>query len=792
MKLSRPTVVNNSVPLDTFMSVGFINVLEGNVKFKKNYSMYVKLWNVTGWLFLSNIRAEEFVGVDLHVHTPASHCYKGEKSNAEYLEILRRYCEKNIKLIAITDHNTIKGYLQLLELKREISEKINVLKPYAEQYPDLKIELQKLESNYELFESICILPGVEFEATPGIHLLFIFDPTSDPSRINQLLLDAGYTTELQGREVLDIPANMDVIKAITEANSLGAIVIAAHADSNKGIYNDLKPGNYRAQVFKSSCLIGISYKSANSREKMEAWLQNDEYKRREPIAFIQSSDYHGGSDDPGASITYLKLETFNFSSVCAALKNPNQCVSATVRPEIADIIKKIIDDPSTVAFENINESYFEDIKKVLCAILNRGFGTIVFGVKPDSKNIVGLNQDGAEVKRLIDASLSSINPEFPTFVSFTTEYKYGSKIVSVIRLKSTIDVIYHLKDNRTFLFKNKNLVYEATPNELLHISNDAILKRVSEFQSLYDKKFSKVLLTLDLIRESSQQFVLVNKIESNSLKFADVFNINMIKPYDGVAINFEELSSNGDADGDVFLVDRNLPRLQYAYLRYSVPRYKNLNLDKLGLKKINGNAIIMTPGGAVYYVENDNQEWGLISLDHLEPTLIMTIKKEFVSYFSEESIVAWLKSSLFLWYCYVAFGSLNPHKPKRILKLPIPNVPLLKKDSILNQKVKNIIKLELELLSEVSKYTSEGREVAVDLITQHNENIGNLAAKIDEQFFNTFDLTSDNKQTIRSCFELKDLFFGVKKDNSEEMSAHEEIKTYQNDAAATIQLIKDL
>jgi hypothetical protein len=238
--------------------------------------------------------SEEFIGVDLHVHTPASFCYKGEKNDAEYLKILRLYSDKNIKLIAITDHNTLKGYFKFLELKREINEKIKVLKPYATQYADLNTELEILESEYKLFEDVCILPGVEFEATPGIHLLFVFDPASDLSCVEQLLIKAGYTAEIQGREVPDILSDMDVIKSLNEAANLGAIIIAAHADSNKGIYNDLKPGNYRAQVFKSSFLTAISYKNSHSRMKMETWLQNEEYKRREPIAFIQSSDYHGG------------------------------------------------------------------------------------------------------------------------------------------------------------------------------------------------------------------------------------------------------------------------------------------------------------------------------------------------------------------------------------------------------------------------------------------------------------------------------------------------------------------
>jgi hypothetical protein len=716
--------------------------------------------------------SEEFIGVDLHVHTPASFCYKGEKNDAEYLKILRLYSDKNIKLIAITDHNTLKGYFKFLELKREINEKIKVLKPYATQYADLNTELEILESEYKLFEDVCILPGVEFEATPGIHLLFVFDPASDLSCVEQLLIKAGYTAEIQGREVPDILSDMDVIKSLNEAANLGAIIIAAHADSNKGIYNDLKPGNYRAQVFKSSFLTAISYKNSHSRMKMETWLQNEEYKRREPIAFIQSSDYHGGNDEPGACITYLKLKKIDFSSTFAALKNPNQCVSATVKPELADIINKIIIDSNTIAFENIDDSYLEEVKKVSCAILNRGFGTIIFGVKPDNKTIIGLNKDLVKVERITETLLSSIKPEFPAFVFFSTEYEYGNKVIFVIRLKSTMDVTYHLKDNQAFLIKSKNQIVEATPNELVHMSNERLLKRVGEFHSVYDKKISNVLIKLDLLRESSQQFALVNKIENTSLKLRDVLDINMIGHSNTNDINFDELSANGDGQGNVFLINRNEPRLQYAYLRYSVPRFNKLDLDKLGLKRISGKAIAMAPSGAVYYIE-EKKDWGMISLARMEPTLILTVKKEFETFFSDIGIVAWLKSSLFLWYCYVAFGTMNPHNPKRVLNLPIPDIALLRKDTILKQKIQDIINCELQLLNDLSDENELKKENKSEMIERHNDYIAKIASEIDELFFKTFSLTKDDLRTIKSCFELSDLFFVLQKEILEKSTKKE-------------------
>jgi len=59
----------------------------------------------------------DFVKIDLHIHTPASKCYKGNKDNSEFLNILRKAKNEELKIIAITDHNSIQGYKKLIELK---------------------------------------------------------------------------------------------------------------------------------------------------------------------------------------------------------------------------------------------------------------------------------------------------------------------------------------------------------------------------------------------------------------------------------------------------------------------------------------------------------------------------------------------------------------------------------------------------------------------------------------------------------------------------------------------------
>lgn len=54
---------------------------------------------------------------ELHIHTPASKCYKGSKNSDEYIKIIDRANDLGLKIIAITDHNSIEGYKTIIQQK---------------------------------------------------------------------------------------------------------------------------------------------------------------------------------------------------------------------------------------------------------------------------------------------------------------------------------------------------------------------------------------------------------------------------------------------------------------------------------------------------------------------------------------------------------------------------------------------------------------------------------------------------------------------------------------------------
>ena len=110
--------------------------------------------------------------MDLHLHTPASEEYLQQDKG--YLDILKQAASKGLDIIAFTDHNTVAGY-------RRMQEEIDQLKLLQQLNRLLPEEDSRLAEYQRLLKRVLILPGFEFTATFGFHILAIF-PDDKPVR----------------------------------------------------------------------------------------------------------------------------------------------------------------------------------------------------------------------------------------------------------------------------------------------------------------------------------------------------------------------------------------------------------------------------------------------------------------------------------------------------------------------------------------------------------------------------------------------------------------------------------
>ena len=98
------------------------------------------------------------------------------------LDVLKRAEARGLDIIAITDHNSVAGCRRMQE---EIQQ-LELLERLKRLHPD---EQSRLAEYRRLLDKILVLPGFEFTATFGFHILAIFPPEKPLREVEHLLLD---------------------------------------------------------------------------------------------------------------------------------------------------------------------------------------------------------------------------------------------------------------------------------------------------------------------------------------------------------------------------------------------------------------------------------------------------------------------------------------------------------------------------------------------------------------------------------------------------------------------------
>lgn len=124
--------------------------------------------------------------IDLHLHTPASSDF--QEPAITFLDILQKAEARSLDIIAFTDHNSVAGYARMM---REI-EQLEWLDKLKRANAD---EKRRLEDYRRLRKKILVLPGFEFTATFGFHILGIFAETTPVRVIEHILLNLSVPAE---------------------------------------------------------------------------------------------------------------------------------------------------------------------------------------------------------------------------------------------------------------------------------------------------------------------------------------------------------------------------------------------------------------------------------------------------------------------------------------------------------------------------------------------------------------------------------------------------------------------
>jgi len=337
----------------------------------------------------------EWRNVDLHLHTPASQDWIDQGSS--YLDWLLEVERKDLDIVAITDHNTVAGVAAL----RNGLEKLT----WLEQSGRLTPEEKKALANYRrVGEKTLVLPGFEFTATFGFHVLALFPPETAVRQLELLLLRLNVPSDRLDEGSTQVGASADVLTAYRLIHEAGGIVIAAHANSTNGVAMRNFPfgGQTKIAYTQDPHLHALEVTDLESKgRRMTARFYNGskpEYPRR--MHCIQGSDAHRLRRDPkdknhlgiGDRTTEIFLPEVSFEALKAALLGSDFTVTRPYRESKAPF------DHVASAREqgpNIVQSFHESMSrrggrlhKVVCDIVafaNTKGGTIYVGVSASRK-----------------------------------------------------------------------------------------------------------------------------------------------------------------------------------------------------------------------------------------------------------------------------------------------------------------------------------------------------------------------------------------------------------------------
>ena len=397
--------------------------------------------------------------MDLHIHTPSSDDY--QEPTISYLDILRQAELRGLDIIGITDHNTVAGYAAM---SREIEE-LTLLETLGRIEPN---EQRLLEEYRRLLAKILVLPGFEFTAMFGFHILGLFPPETPIGYLEHLLLTLKVPPELLGKGLAAVGATSDVLTAYRVINEAGGLVIAAHANLANGVaMRGLDfGGQTRIAYTQDSHLHALEVTDLDKRGRYTTRRFFDgskpEYPR--PMRCIQGSDAHGlvrdlsisRSPGIGDRVTEILLAEVTFEAVAKVLRGNDLSLTRPYRGPAnpVDFVQLAREEGESIvqAFHASMAQRGGSLNRILvdiCAMANTNGGTLYVGVSPDPKEEpVGVRDPETAIEKLQTAVSRHFSPEPDIHIDSLTSQ--GKRIVR-ITVQPGRDVPYAIDSYRFYV-----------------------------------------------------------------------------------------------------------------------------------------------------------------------------------------------------------------------------------------------------------------------------------------------------------------------------------------------------
>jgi hypothetical protein len=375
------------------------------------------------------------------------------------LDWLRKVVEKGIEIVAITDHNTVAG---IGAIRREL-EWLARLNEQGRLSPQ---EQQRFDEWRALSNQVVVLPGFEFTATFGFHILGIFPPETSIRHLEHVLLDLKVPTAKLDEGSTETGATTDVLGAYRIIREAGGLVIAAHANSTHGVAMRNFPfggqtkiaytQDFNLDALEVTDLDRIGHSTMRFFNGTKA-----EYPRR--MHCLQGSDAHRLMVDPrnpkrlgiGERPTELLLDEPTFENIAAVLRSKQYDRVRPAQPadKVFDPLDVVREEGATLV-QSFHETATERGGKLLailadlCAFANTSGGAVYVGCKAGKGKIKGLADPAQTEKELRAAIDDRFSPRLE--VKFDVLQSQTAKVLRVQTLKGP-DLPYAVDDSKFYV-----------------------------------------------------------------------------------------------------------------------------------------------------------------------------------------------------------------------------------------------------------------------------------------------------------------------------------------------------
>lgn len=404
--------------------------------------------------------ARQWRTIDLHIHTPASSDYQQDDVN--YISILQRAEARGLDIIAFTDHNTVAGYREM----QDNIQQLEFLENLDRLMPD---EQNRLKEYRRLREKVLVLPGFEFTATFGFHILAIFPPDKPVRDLEHLLINLRIPTDQLDQGSATVGATSDVLTAYRLIEEAGGLVIAAHANSSNGVAMRGFPFGGQTKISytqdKNLHALEVTDLEQKGRRSTANFFNGTkpEYPRR--MHCIQGSDAHRLTTDPkrkknlgvGDRATDVLISEVSFNALFELFESND---FARTRPH------RHKEDPAydfiRVAREegaNIVQDFHEGMSvrggkryaiiADVCAFANANGGTLYVGINADPRKPIAGVPDAEVGVGLLEKEINNrISP--PLQCSLDVHETGGKKVIRIL-VRRGDDPPYAVDDSKIYV-----------------------------------------------------------------------------------------------------------------------------------------------------------------------------------------------------------------------------------------------------------------------------------------------------------------------------------------------------